>query len=609
MQKLVGVSLLMLPIAPGQTALTTAQIAKRIAPSVVVIQGKTDSGDAVGSGFVVSKDGKIATNLHVIRDLNSAVIQLSDGRRFNSVSVLATDEQHDLAIIRIADAALRGLPLSSEPPTVGEPVVVIGTPRGLEGTVTAGVLSAIRDGGEGYNVLQTDAAINPGNSGGPLVNSRGQVIGVVSFKLQSSERLGFAIPISYVNSLLSRVHQPIPLAQLRSNTAQIANNQGEIVSELSIAKMRSILQGMGFDFSEQPNGNGNPILNFQLDGYRVSLLTLADNLMLYSGFTIKVDLSRVNRWNQEQRFSRTYLDKDGDPAIESDLDVSGGVTKETIERFIKRFRTTLSAYVKSLTTESTQAQATPVAPVHRRSAAATTSVKLPFGDFTIWVDETKWKRAKSDDGSIVQFDNVNTEGYARIITERISVPIDNLGEIALINLKKVDPNAKISFQERRIVNGRQVLAMYIDATVSALSVRYYGYYYGGSSGTIQAITYTVSDRFAANVDEFTKFLDGLEITDQELPASSATLNPTPSGTRSTPEASPGLLVVNNGSMGIRYDPKKWKQKESKEPGHFLFDHAKGDRYAMVIAERISVPTDSLPDIALSNAREADPMRE
>src|ERR1022692_3790281 len=95
--KSVFASLLMVPIAVGQVPLTTAQIAKRVSPSVVVIQGKTDSGDVLGSGFIVSKDGKIVTNLHVIREMKSASVQTATGRIFNSISVLATDERHDLA--------------------------------------------------------------------------------------------------------------------------------------------------------------------------------------------------------------------------------------------------------------------------------------------------------------------------------------------------------------------------------------------------------------------------------------------------------------------------------------------------------------------------------
>src|SRR5580692_8310281 len=119
--------------------LTTAQVAKRVSPSVVVIQGTTDSGDVLGSGFIISKDGKIVTNLHVIRDMKTASVQLASGEIFDSISVLATDERRDLAIIHVAGFDLAALDLgNSNSVAVGEPMVVVGSPRGLEGTVTAG---------------------------------------------------------------------------------------------------------------------------------------------------------------------------------------------------------------------------------------------------------------------------------------------------------------------------------------------------------------------------------------------------------------------------------------------------------------------------------------
>src|SRR3954466_10252755 len=109
--KVVSALLLILPIAYGQTPLSTAQIAKKVSPSVVVIQGGTDSGKVLGSGFIISKDGKIATNLHVIRDLKTASVQLASGEIFDSVSVLATDERRDLAIVQIASIDLPVLEL------------------------------------------------------------------------------------------------------------------------------------------------------------------------------------------------------------------------------------------------------------------------------------------------------------------------------------------------------------------------------------------------------------------------------------------------------------------------------------------------------------------
>jgi Trypsin-like peptidase domain len=215
------------PIAFSQTTLTTAQIAKRVSPSVVVIQGKTDSGDVLGSGFIISHDGRIVTNLHVIKDMKAAAVQLPNGDLFDTVSVLATDERRDLAIIKISGFDLPVLELgNSDVLTVGEPLVILGSPRGLEGTVTAGILSSIRDSGQGFTVLQTDAAVNPGNSGGPLVNNKGQAIGVVSFKLRSAEGLNFAIPINYVRGLLDSPHDPMTLDQMRRDLAVGADQHG-----------------------------------------------------------------------------------------------------------------------------------------------------------------------------------------------------------------------------------------------------------------------------------------------------------------------------------------------------------------------------------------------
>jgi hypothetical protein len=234
--KVVAALLSILPAAFGQTALTAAQIAKTVSPSVVALQGKTDSGDVLGSGFIISKDGKIVTNLQVIRDLKTASVHLGSGDIFDSFSVLATDERRDLAIIQVGGFNLPMLELgNSDTATVGDSVAVVGSPHGVEGTVTAGVLSSMRDTGNGFKVLQTNAAVNPGNSGGPVVNSKGQAIGVVSFKLAAAEGLNVAIPINYVRGLLNNLHEPLSLANMRRGLAGpapvVQENKGPSLKE------------------------------------------------------------------------------------------------------------------------------------------------------------------------------------------------------------------------------------------------------------------------------------------------------------------------------------------------------------------------------------------
>src|SRR5450432_3540538 len=206
MQMLVFASVLIVPIAFGQTAVSAQSpldgpsIVAKTSPAVVLIKGVSSNGTILGSGLIVSADGKIATNLHVIRDLKTAGVQLASGEIFDHVSVLAFDDRKDLAIIKIAGFDLPTVELgNSNDIRSGERVVVIGSPRGLQGTVTTGVVSAVRDdpAGAGFKLIQTDASINPGNSGGPLLNDRGQAIGVVTWKLRGSEGLNFAVPINY----------------------------------------------------------------------------------------------------------------------------------------------------------------------------------------------------------------------------------------------------------------------------------------------------------------------------------------------------------------------------------------------------------------------------
>jgi S1-C subfamily serine protease len=182
----------------------SAQITKKISPGVVLIKGTASSGEILGTGFIISSDGKIATNLHVVESLKNGGVLLTSGEKFDSFSVLAFDARKDIAIIKIPGFDLPTVALgNSNNVQVGEPVLAVGSPLGLQGTVTTGVVSSIRDDptGGGFKVLQTDASVNPGNSGGPLVNRQAEVIGIVTFKIRGGENLNFAIPINYLRGL------------------------------------------------------------------------------------------------------------------------------------------------------------------------------------------------------------------------------------------------------------------------------------------------------------------------------------------------------------------------------------------------------------------------
>jgi V8-like Glu-specific endopeptidase len=169
----------------------------------IVMSDKKGHPIAQGSGFLISKDGRIVTNYHVIKSGNSAVIKLPDGAAFPVEGVLVSDKHRDVAIIKAHGSDFRALALGdSDRLQVGEGVVAIGSPLSLESTVSNGIVSGIRTvEEEGGKLLQITAPISPGSSGGPLFNMAGEVVGITTSHLVGGENLNFAIPINDVKSL------------------------------------------------------------------------------------------------------------------------------------------------------------------------------------------------------------------------------------------------------------------------------------------------------------------------------------------------------------------------------------------------------------------------
>jgi serine protease Do len=164
----------------------------------------------MGSGFIISADGIILTNAHVVRDASEVVVKLTDRREFRA-KVLGSDPQSDVAVLKIDAKNLPVVPLASNNDLkVGEWVLAIGSPFGLDNTVTAGVVSAkgrsLPDGNVPF--IQTDVAVNPGNSGGPLFNTRGEVVGINSQIYSQTggyQGLSFAIPIDVANKIKNQI--------------------------------------------------------------------------------------------------------------------------------------------------------------------------------------------------------------------------------------------------------------------------------------------------------------------------------------------------------------------------------------------------------------------
>ncbi len=201
--------------ATDQQVATLEELAASATPAVVLIDVSTAAETRQGSGFLVDSNGTILTNYHVIRDARSARVKLSSGDVYEEVEILAGDPRRDIAVLQVAGFDLPYLSLgNSDSVRVGAPVVLIGSPLGLENTVSTGVVSGRRQEPEGYQLIQISAPASRGSSGGAVIGQRGQVLGIAASQIGTGQNLNFAVPINYARGLLSHLDGQ-PLAVLK----------------------------------------------------------------------------------------------------------------------------------------------------------------------------------------------------------------------------------------------------------------------------------------------------------------------------------------------------------------------------------------------------------
>ncbi len=203
---------------------------------------------SLGSGFIIDSAGYIVTNNHVIEDADQIVVKLDDGEEYEG-EIVGRDPNTDLALIKIeAGRELPAIPMGdSANLDVGQWVVAIGSPFGLEYTVTAGIVSAkgrVIGSGPYDDFIQTDASINPGNSGGPLINMRGEVIGINTAIIASGQGIGFAVPVNMAKDVISQLRKHgevtrgwlgVAIQDLNEEIAEyygIEKSQGVLITEV-----------------------------------------------------------------------------------------------------------------------------------------------------------------------------------------------------------------------------------------------------------------------------------------------------------------------------------------------------------------------------------------
>lgn len=212
---------LIIPVKVGAAQDILPELVRRIKPSAVAIETFDAKGEQLsrGSGFFIEID-RIVTNRHVIEGAFRAEVHSANGTVFPVKGVLAVDAEGDIALLKIdtPTPAVRPLPLDKTSPQEGESVVVIGNPLGLEGSVTNGIVSAVRDIPTFGRIIQITAAISSGSSGSPVVNMQGQVIGIATLQITGGQSVNFAIPSERISQL--QVASMTSLAELVATTGR-----------------------------------------------------------------------------------------------------------------------------------------------------------------------------------------------------------------------------------------------------------------------------------------------------------------------------------------------------------------------------------------------------
>ncbi len=246
----------------GKTTLSASEIADRVAPSVFYIEVYDKNSKALGSGsgFFISSDGVAVTNYHVIEGSYSARITTVDGDMFNISNVIAFDENLDVAIIRVDKTSTNGKTVSGFPSTTtansddikaGQTVYALGSPRGLQNTISNGIISNTKQIIGNETFIQITAPISHGSSGGALVNEYGEVIGITSAGIDDAENIGFAIPINVIK-MFDLNTNGVSYAEFASDNNAFTLLVSPETVELEVGESQEILvyaEGKGEDWS------------------------------------------------------------------------------------------------------------------------------------------------------------------------------------------------------------------------------------------------------------------------------------------------------------------------------------------------------------------------
>ncbi len=336
---------------PVTSVLSAEQIARQTLPSVVLIVCEDGKGDSsLASGFFVTPN-VVVTNYHVIKGMVQGHVRSAASRNKNEnwliTAILNFDEESDLALIRVPGASKSNLPVlsltSNERESVGETIYALGNPEGLVGTISPGIISALRTL-DNQPLIQVTAPISHGSSGGPIVNSAGEVVGVAQGSLSEGQNLNFAVPALLVSTLMAKTNMQITTSETEAWKKTEGNNWAWLVSaEPAIRKTSRVQRSSVIGALRQGESSETASLR-KLAGVRLVIEDLdKDTKTIISERQLQTDIElRLRRNGIRVLSEEEWLKSPGNPYLYLNLDV---VRSETTGVYSYSYRLELNQTV------------------------------------------------------------------------------------------------------------------------------------------------------------------------------------------------------------------------------------------------------------------------
>lgn len=434
-----------------------SRLVKKIQPAVatVITYDINRRVLGMGTGFFIDRQGHLITNYHVLRGAYTAEVKAHNTITYPVQLVVAENKTMDLVkvLVGIPETSFKWIKVSGKLPSVAERLVVIGSPMGLEQTVSEGIVSAVRRLPEIGRFFQISAPISPGSSGSPVVSMRGEVIGVATFQFVEGQNLNFAVSGEYI-SALGQLKKP------------------ELVSVWSLGK-------------QEESEKEEKLLETDSFGYEPEQETTVTKYVIHFKNGKHLETDKI--WEE---YNQIKCHRYGTVV---------GYAKDDIERIEKKKQ---------------RKERNNITVDYYKPKTSRNSVKSKSRFFKIWYDTRKWKRHYPRKKGAAEFNFEHSSGgaYAVVIPgpEEMAMPV--FLKRVMANTKKSDPYVKITYKDKRIVNGTGVTCLRIQGAFKDVPVIQYGYYWTGRSGNLQIVTYTENEFFQEYEKDLTDLLNGLVIT-------------------------------------------------------------------------------------------------